>query len=182
MLDGAASPLRSGAMPGEVVTTGRLELRPLPADVAACLPGDRAGAEEHLGLSLPASWPQPDLLDVLPLQASASAEDECYGVWLMVDAESHEVVGDIGFMGPPGEEGTVEIGYSVVPERRRLGYASGAVAALVTWAFRRGVRAVVAGCDPGNEASIRVLEGGGFHRTAAVDGELRWRLDNPATA
>lgn len=169
-------------MAGERVTSGRLELRPLPAQVAACLPGDRATAEARLGLSLPDSWPQPDLLDVLPLQASASAQDECWGVWLMVDPAAAAVVGDIGFMGPPAEDGTVEIGYSVVPERRRLGYASEAAAALVVWAFARGVDAVVAGCDPANRPSVRVLELTGFHRTADIDGQLRWRRDNPSTA
>lgn len=170
-------------MSGERLTTPQLELRPLPAEVAACLPGDRPEAERRLGLTLPPSWPQADLLDVLPLQASASEAEECYGIWVMVDTATATIVGDIGFMGPPGDDGAVEIGYSVVPERRRLGYASEAASALVEWAFRHGVRAVVAGVvDPDNTASIRVLERTGFHRTPALESQLRWRLDNPTPA
>jgi hypothetical protein len=31
-----------------------------------------------------------------------------WGIWVIVDREADVVVGDIGFFGPPGEDGTVE--------------------------------------------------------------------------
>ena len=47
--------------------------------------------------------------------------------------------------GGPDATGTVEIGYSVLEEYQRRGYASEAVEALVAWAFLRpGVRRVAA--------------------------------------
>ena len=41
--------------------------------------------------------------------------DECFGIWVMIERGSQSVVGDIGFMGPPDTDGSVEVGYSVIP-------------------------------------------------------------------
>jgi ribosomal-protein-alanine N-acetyltransferase len=154
--------------------TDRLDLTPLPAAAAAALPDDRETASALLGAALPASWPQADLLDILPMPASADPEGEPYGIWVMVERATNGLVGDIGFMGPPAD-GIVEIGFSVVPERRRLGFASEAAAAVVEWALGEpSVDRVVARCDSDNDASIGVLERAGFVRTAEADGVIHW--------
>jgi RimJ/RimL family protein N-acetyltransferase len=74
----------------------------------------------------------------------------------------------------------VEIGYGIVPSRQGRGLATEALLTMLTmaWADPR-VTAVVAGTDPGNAASQRVLEKAGFRRTAA-GGEFRYRLGRPA--
>jgi ribosomal-protein-alanine N-acetyltransferase len=114
---------------------------------------------------------------VLPLQGAAGANEERFGVWVIIERETETVVGDIGFIGPPGADGIVEIGYSVIPDRRRRGYATEAARALVDWVLREpGVRAVVAGCDNENVPSIRMLERLGFARTGETSGQIRWRL------
>src|SRR5262249_32557640 len=81
-------------------------------------PGNRDEAEQLLGAALPLEWPLEDLLDVLPLQAAASGPGLIFGIWVLVERETKTVVGDAGFKGPP-LGGVVEIGYSVVPDRRR---------------------------------------------------------------
>ena len=161
------------------VRTERLELRPLPAAAAATLPDDREAAARVLGARLASDWPQPDLLDVLPLQAAAAPDEERFGVWVIIEQATRLVIGDVGFLGPPAADGTVEIGYSVVESHRRLGYATEAAGALVASVLRQpGVRAVVAGCDKGNTASVRLLERLGFARTGEQEGQLRWRYQN----
>jgi RimJ/RimL family protein N-acetyltransferase len=158
------------------LVTPRLRLRTLPSAAAAALPHDRETASRILGASLPASWPQRDLLDVLPMQAAAEPEDERFGVWVMIEQETNTVVGDVGFVGPPDENGAVEVGYSVVPERRRRGYATEAVRAIVMWVLDvPTVSAVVAACDADNVPSVRTLERIGFVRTGEADGQIRWR-------
>jgi RimJ/RimL family protein N-acetyltransferase len=158
------------------VLTERLELRPLPAPAAAALPEDREEAGRILGAPLSAQWPQPDLLDVLPRQAAASPDVERFGIWVMIEREGGGVVGDVGFHGPPDASGSIEVGYCVVPDRRRRGYATEAAGALVEWALSQpGIEVVVAGCEPGNDASVRTLERIGFDRAGEADGELRWR-------
>ena len=66
----------------------------------------------------------------------------------MIERETATVVGDVGFIGPPGEDGAVE-----------------------------HVHVVVAGCDPQNVASIRILERLGFTLTGETAEQLRWCVD-----
>ena len=114
---------------------------------------------------------------MLPMQAATAPDDAHFGVWVIVERASDTVIGDIGFFGSPTVEGTVEIGYSVVADRRRRGYATEAVAALVGWAKRQpNVSAVLARCDEHNVPSIRMLERLGFARTGKIDQLLAWRL------
>ncbi len=89
------------------LTTKRMELRPLPAAPASVLPGGREEASRILGATLSSGWPQPDLLDALPIQASASPVDEPFGIWVMIERESRSVIGDVGFIGPPGDSGQI---------------------------------------------------------------------------
>jgi ribosomal-protein-alanine N-acetyltransferase len=97
---------------------------------------------------------------------------------VLIERTSAAVIGDAGFLGAPGADGTVEIGYSIVPAWRGCGYATEAVVALVEWALAQPrVEAVVAECDSDNVPSIRILEHAGFARTREAHGRLRWRLD-----
>jgi ribosomal-protein-alanine N-acetyltransferase len=172
---------RSAADGGLEVPTGRLLLRPLPSNAAAVLPGDRRAAAEAIGAALHDDWPLPDVLDLFPVVAVAPPDAPPFNVWIVIEAATNTVVGDVGFIGPPGASGIVEIGYSIVPARRRRGYARDATNALVVWAFEQpGVLSVVAGTDRDNIASQKVLEAVGFERTGSDGDEIRWRIDRPS--
>jgi len=56
------------------------------------------------------------------------------------------------------EDGSVQIGYRVIPSARGKGYCTEAVRALITHLFSSGVERVVAEVNTGNKPSIRVLE------------------------
>lgn len=158
------------------LVTDRLELKPLPAQAAAALPENREAACRVLGSRLSAEWPDPHLLGVLRRHAGASVDTECFGVWVMIERCSESVVGDIGFRGPD-DAGTIEVGYSVIPRRRRRGYATEAASALVGWARSQpSVHVIVAGCDPSNVPSVCTLERVGFRRAGEANGEIRWRF------
>ena len=155
--------------------TGRLELKPLSSQAAAALSENQEEASRILGATFPPEWPQPDLLGILALRPPSSPEAERFGVWVMIERDSRSVVGDIGFKGPPDDAGRIEMGYSVIPDRRRRGYAKEAARALIDWALSQPkVRVLVAGCQPDNVPSIRTLERVGFHRSGEADGEIRW--------
>jgi len=138
----------------------------------------RGEPREHRGLSLPPGGVD----DVATLEhvrgiARALAARDCKASWLMVVGD--EVVGLCGFRRPPESGGSVEIGYGVAASRRRRGYATAAVGAIVRFAEREPIRAVVAETAVANAASQRVLAKNGFLRTGSridsVDGELlRW--------
>jgi RimJ/RimL family protein N-acetyltransferase len=68
-----------------------------------------------------------------------------------------------GFLGPPGQGGEVEIGYSVHPEWQRKGYATELVGELVRYAFEDPrVRRIAAHTTRQNQPSCVVLERLGF--------------------
>lgn len=153
-----------------MVLTEQLELRPLPVAAARVLADDPKAAGRLIGAVVPDDWPQPDLKDVV------DRHEPPFGIWVMVERETETVVGDIGFHGPPDESGTVEIGYSVVPGRRRRGYATEAARAIAAWALAQpDVHTVVASCEPDNVGSIRTLELAGFVRTGEDRELVRWR-------
>ena len=99
---------------------------------------------------------------------------------MIIERASKSVVGDIGFIGPPAADGTVEIGYSVIPACRSRGYATGSsLRVLVDWAL----------AQPGVSRSFPVATTGMCPRfaysSASASSALRdgrpfgWRLDGP---
>ena len=171
---------RSTLMP---IQTRRLVLVPCSLQVAKAVLQDRKAASVLVHAYLPDGWPAVDLRDYLPLYAEQLVCDPAllgWGIWLMIDQSGPTVIGDVGFKGRPDVNGTVEIGYSVLPAYRRQGYAGEAVRALVDWAFTQDrVSHVVAECETRNLASIRVLEKLGMRRQGQDSGLIRWRLDKP---
>ncbi len=89
------------------------------------------------------------------------------------------VVGSGGFLGPPDDEGEVEIGFSVVESWRGNGFASELAAALVGIALAdRRVRTVVAHTTEANMASCAVLRRAGLRNVGAgpEPGTVRFEL------
>jgi RimJ/RimL family protein N-acetyltransferase len=86
-----------------------------------------------------------------------------YAVRRRPAGETAVVVGAGGYFGPPGPDGVVEVGYSIVESFRAQGFASELVEGLVARAFATpGVVRVVAVTYPENVGSVRVLERCGF--------------------
>ncbi|MEW6250372.1 MAG: GNAT family N-acetyltransferase [Planctomycetota bacterium] len=68
------------------------------------------------------------------------------------------LIGGGGFKGPPGPDGEVEIGYSILPAFQRRGYATEAMRGLMAWGFADPrVTAVAAETFPELEPSLRVI-------------------------
>ena len=154
---------------------------PLPVELARRL---LAG---NLGRSTPADgprqpqwhaeYPLPDSVDAIAMVTAAhrsmtgavpslskGAIDEIPAWWVHQIVVNGVVVGDIGFHGPAGPDGTVEIGYTVVPAWRGRGVASRACGLIVEQAWRDGAEIVIAETDDDNLASQAVLLGNGFQR------------------
>ena len=74
-----------------------------------------------------------------------------------------EVVGHVGFHGPPNERGMVEVAYSVDPALRRQGHARRLLATAFAWAAADpAVRTVRASIGPDNVASLATIAPFGF--------------------
>lgn len=135
--------------------------------------------DARLGAQIPDEWPPEDLDGIaVVFRALLKQEPTLRGFlgWYFILREPQPVlVGMGGFKGHPDEAGFVEIGYAILPQHQRQGYAVEAVCALLQWA--KGfddVLGVWAYTKPENEASRKVLERGCFEiaGTAVRDSEL----------
>ena len=177
-------------MTPEAITTERLELIPGTLAIFRARVDDRAALARFLGgARVPENWP-PELYDQGAVDWTAKyldANPDAAGwvLWFIVlrppGVESGErtAIGCCGYKGKPAPDGTVEIGYGVLPQFRRAGYASEAAGALISRAFsHRPVGRVVAETYPELKASIRVMEKNGlrFAGDGSEEGVIRYEL------
>ncbi len=119
------------------------------------------------------------------LEAEGAAAVGWYSWYAVKKADSdgpRALVAAAGFLGPPDAAGVVEIGYSVLPEWQRRGYASEIVEALVLRALSQpAVRRVIAHTAAANVASAAVLLRCGFTQvgTGAEAGTIRFECVAP---
>jgi len=160
--------------------TERLVLTPVSLDMRLAMHSSRNAFAALLDIALPEGWPQ------FP-QAFAVGWDTNPAPWsgyLFAEHETCTLVGNGGFVGPPDESGTVEIGYEIAPAFRLNGYATEAARALMEKAFAAGARAVIAHSLPAPNASNAVMRKLGMQLVGEIgqrDQKVwRWRRPNPA--
>jgi RimJ/RimL family protein N-acetyltransferase len=141
-----------------------VRLVPLPAEaLQALIDGDLARAGAAAGLALPEEFLADTWLWTLRLGQMAG-EPAC-APWLVravVAEPAGVVVGHAGFHGRPDAAGMIEVGYRIVPERRRQGYARAALAELLAYARAHGATTARASISPGNDASLALARSFGF--------------------
>lgn len=165
-MGGRGPRIRSGLTVPERLVTRRLALVPASVEMLRADAADRGRFAGMLGARIPGSWPQAmygDALKHLDAWMKPGHLAVGWGVWYVVLREPEAVlIGTVGFKGPPDDQVRVEVGYGIVEDHQRRGYASEATAALVEHAFGRGVRSVIAHTFEGLPASIGVLMKCGF--------------------
>ena len=145
--------------------TSRLSLIPATLDLVRADLAGPAALAAALGHPVPPSWP-PELYDD-PAKEWTIAElerDPAQEGWLLyyVVAEDGRLAGTAGYKGAP-RDGTVEIGYGILPDYQRRGLATEAAALLIEKAFREpGIQSVTAETLPHLLGSIRVMENNGL--------------------
>ena len=176
----------------ERIATERLDLVPATPELLRAALGPRDRLASALGARVPESWP-PQYLDDAAIEYTLArlAEGGRHAGWWMYFIVRREpdggrtLVGSGGYAGPPAADGSVEVGYGIVPDHQRRGYASEAVRGFVKRAFARPeITRVIAQTLPELEPSIGVLLKCGFrHAGPGSDpGAIRFDLDRPGTA
>jgi [ribosomal protein S5]-alanine N-acetyltransferase len=171
-----------------LLRTERLQLRSATAELAAADLNDPSDFSRLLEADVPQDWPPPfndDNTKAFTLNYLKENPDAAgWGTWYFLlpgRAEDRtRAIGIGGFKGKPSREGMVEIGYSVMPDYQRQGFASEAVAGLIGWAFSHPeVLLVTAETLPALVASIRVLENNGFHLLGrgSEEGVIRYGIE-----
>jgi [ribosomal protein S5]-alanine N-acetyltransferase len=158
------------------ILTRRLELISATAEnLRAELAGPQALAAS-LCCDVPATWP-PKFYDADAIQYTLDwmqkhPGDADWGFYYIVRRSAASdrplLIGAGGFKGGPDKLGAVEIGYSIVANQQRQGFATEAVEAWLVFAFGSPrVTTVTAQTLPSLAASIRVLEKTGFRFVGA---------------
>jgi [ribosomal protein S5]-alanine N-acetyltransferase len=151
-------------------------LIPVSPEIAEVELSDPARFPDMLDARVPTSWPPEILSDARPLFRDLLREDPSRTGWIgwyaiLVTEGERVLVGSAGFTGPPDAGGTVETGYSMLPEYQGRGFATEMVRALCAWAFvQPHVTTVVAETTWSNAASMNVLEKCGFNRVEPLAG------------
>jgi ribosomal-protein-alanine N-acetyltransferase len=166
--------------------TVRLEIVPATKAIVTAELSGRMDLSREIGADVPISWP-PEHFDRSSAEAllamlEADPESLGWGTWYVVRHDMLRfpiVIGVCGYKGPPDENGTVEIGCSILVDHRRRGYATESTAALIgrAWAFP-DVERVVADVLPSLIPAAGTLEKLGFRPVASDPerGTLRYQL------
>jgi RimJ/RimL family protein N-acetyltransferase len=158
-----------------LIDSDRLLLRALtPEDAAAIVSGERAGRSWAVDFPTPGDLRTSQ--GALDGVMSFATRNMPWGLFTIIDKESGQRIGGIGFKGSPNSLGEVEIGYGICDSFQRRGVATEAVLAVCDFA-RRGARVVFAETDRDNLASQRVLAKSGFHSAGEIDDLIHWRKE-----
>lgn len=166
----------------ERLLTERLILIPYTTEICTNLLKNDFKDLSRLGLSKGKSWPDDDVMETLPKIINNLSQVESptgFESWMIVKKDTLEIIGDAGFKGFNYIDKNVDIGYGIIKEERRKGYAEEAVRELVKWAFSREiVKEITAGCLLDNVGSIHLLKKLNFTETKRDDEMLYWSLQN----
>jgi [ribosomal protein S5]-alanine N-acetyltransferase len=145
-----------------------------PAFMEALLGGRLEDAGDLLGIRLPGAPLDIPAERFLSHRLGQMRRDPEVQRWLaraiVLRGEGHLLVGNAGFHGEPGVNAAgapraLEVGYGILPEHRRQGYAREAVQGLLGWARTQGIDHFVASVAPDNEPSLAIIRKLGFVRT-----------------
>lgn len=128
------------------------------------------------------SWPDSDVLETLPKIINNLSKVEFptgYESWMIVKKETLEIIGDLGFKGFNYEDENIDIGYGIIVEERRKGYAEEAVKEIIKWAFTNDiVKEITANCLIENTSSINLLTKFNFVQLRTENEMIYWSLKN----
>ena len=164
------------------LTTERLLLIPFTIGICEKLLNNDYSELKSMGLVKGKSWPDSDVLETLPkIIFNLSKVDLPTGFesWMVIKKDTLEIIGDIGFKGFNFEENTIDIGYGIIEEERRKGYAKEAMSELINWAFSNEiVKEITARCLLENTNSINLLTKFNFRKVKMENKMIYWKLQN----
>lgn len=150
------------------IETERMSLVPATVKLYLLELHDLPAFASNLHAYVPEEWPPdqvtPDVIEEFIGRMKAKDRKIWSFYWLLHQkvSELPVLVGSGGFLAH--ENGTLEIGYSILSNYQNKGYATEAVRSMVQWALSSLKNdCIIANTYPYLKASIRVLEKSGFH-------------------
>ena len=135
-----------------------------------------------MGLKKGKSWPDNDVIETLPKIINNLSKVEAptgFESWMIVKNDTSEIIGDVGFKGYNYQEENIDIGYGIIQQERRNGYADEAASALIKWAFsNENIKEITARCLIENVSSIQLLKKMKFIEIKKDENMIYWSLSN----
>ncbi|MBK8522376.1 MAG: GNAT family N-acetyltransferase [Chitinophagaceae bacterium] len=135
-----------------------------------------------LNLKKGKSWPDADVLDTLPRvinNLNKVGYPTGYESWMIIKKDTLEIIGDVGFKGINMDEENIDLGYGIIEEERRKGYAAEAVKEIISWAFlNNNIREITANCLTENTNSMKLLLKFNFTQKRIAGNTIYWKLLN----
>jgi len=149
------------------INTERMRLIPATLKLYLLELHDHQSFAYTLKAHVPKEWPPdqttPEVIEEFIRRIQARDRKIWSFYWLLCqeDFELPALIGNGGFL--VHENGTLEIGYSMLPEYQNKGYTTEAVRSMLQWAFSSLKKdRIISYTYPHLRASIRVLEKNGF--------------------
>lgn len=149
------------------INTERMSLIPATVKLYLMELYDRPAFASNLNASVPQAWPPdqitPEVIEEFIGRMQAKDQKIWSFYWLLHQKASElpVLIGSGGFIAH--ENGTLEIGYSILSDYQNKGYATEAVRSMLQWALSNLKKdCIIANTYPHLKASIRVLEKNGF--------------------
>lgn len=167
-------------MPFKEIATERLYLIPFTFSICEQVLNKDFSGLNALGISPGYGWPDADMLDTLPRiinKLDLVTSPSGFESWMIIEKQTHTVIGDTGFKGLPDLNGAADVGYGIIAGARRKGYATEAVKGLIEWAFQQPeLQIITASCEVKNTGSQQVLKALGFTLKGTHEGYYQWEL------
>jgi len=174
--------LKTQSLQIDRLITERLILIPFTIQICTNLINDDFSDLLKMGLKKGKSWPDKDVIETLPKIINNLSQVESptgFESWMIIKNDTLEIIGDLGFKGFNHEDGNIDIGYGIIKEERRKGYAEEATTKLIKWASSKEiVKEITARCSIDNISSINLLKKLNFTEVKKDNEMVYWSLQN----
>jgi [ribosomal protein S5]-alanine N-acetyltransferase len=166
----------------QMIETTRLLIKPLTYSQLVKYTRADYSLEEELGIKPSLHTISPELKEalentILPHTADSSKNYFYSTLWTLILKDENRMVGDLCFMGEPGIDGAVEVGYGTYEEFRKSGYMTEAIGAMIEWAKQQSeIKVIIASTEMTNKASYSVLLKNGFIKSGESGSLINWQL------
>ena len=158
------------------LVTERTILVPVDVGIIGVLSGGET--KQCYGYEHNDEWPEDDLREAFPTfeELLKKNGNDGFNLWLIIEKACNLIIGSAGYIGKPDDEGNVEIGFGIIPSKRRKGFCYESVKALLKWGLEHEeVNCIIARCDKTNITSKKTIIKLGFEYFSEDDNLLTWK-------
>jgi [ribosomal protein S5]-alanine N-acetyltransferase len=159
----------------------RLKLIPVSDEIKRDIINSKEAFSQKYEIILPDNWPK--FPEAFEIDEKAQNNIAPFCGYLFIEAKTNRLIGNGGMVGPPDENGIVEIGYEIAPFYQGQGFATEAAQAMIEIALDAGAKSVIAHTEAFANASNAVLKKLGMKFAKELNAEepigkvWQWRLE-----